>query len=534
MKKLLSLLLIVMVALTSVYANGGQETETATQTVDVTGLEPISEYPITDGEPITLTWWIPLNPSVAKHISNYDENIAIQEIEKRTGVDIKFIHPVAGQELEQFNIMMASGEYPDIIAMAGAYKGGIFQGVTDGVYRDLTDLIPIYAPDYYKVIKDHPDFEREITDLNGKIASFHAYKVPGDPAFRRMMIREDVLEKTGLDIPITIADYEELFEALLDLGITPYLLPKNGCEEEFAALFDVFITEGGTKLSRDTEDKVHFASYDPGFKDYLMLMNSWYEKGYISKDFASVTGPQSKVLFDTMKIGVMCDAIVANFNRGMTQGFVVESLPKPRNYEGQPLHYERNDASPKMGQNETIAAISTSCKNPEAALRLLNFFYTEEGAELLNWGVEGVNWNWVDGQRVYNDKMLNNPTMGTEEASYYYKLHFAPKINYPDTQVHANLLKSPESLAIRMKWGDEENVDSYNILPNLQFTEEEQSRIAKLQSELNTYVDEMTLKFIIGAESFDNWDKFIKTQEQLGVQELISIYQTALNRYLAK
>lgn len=64
-------------------------------------------------------------------------------------------------------------------------------------------------------------------------------------------------------------------------------------------------------------------------------------------------------------------------------------------------------------------------------MKLLNYGYTQEGADLYNWGVEGINWDWQGDKRVYNDTMLNNPKFGTEEASYIYKMLFAPKWAYP-------------------------------------------------------------------------------------------------------
>ena len=44
----------------------------------------------------------------------------------------------------------------------------------------------------------------------------------------------------------------------------------------------------------------------------------------------------------------------------------------------------------------------------------------------------------------------------------------------------------------------------------------------------------MILKFIVGAESFDNYDKFIATQKSLGAEKLISITQNAYDRYMQK
>ena len=534
MKRGLVLFLVLAMMLSVLSAGGSGErggNDGLTEGFTFDGTSPL-ETP----EPIKLTYWVPLNGSVSRIISNYDENIAFQEWQKRMGVDIEFIHPAVGQEQEAFNLLMASGELPDIIAAPNMYSGGVFQGLHDGVFADLTDLLPVYAPDYWKVIQEHDDFRREITDDNGRIPLFASYKVPGDPPFRRMVMKQENLDLIGETVPKTVEDYERIFQKFLDAGIVPYMLDGTGIEEEFVNLFDVHADEnqGGDFLYRDLDGKIHYAPYEEGYRQYLELINSWYEKGYISKDFASTNANQKKVLFDTDKVGMMVDAVVGTYNRVELEGDTVVSAPAPRLYEGQKLHYERNDATPMMQQNDTMVVISSACEHKDIALAILNYFYTEEGAELLNWGVEGVNWDWVDGERVYNDTMLNNPDMDTETASYYYKAHFAPKLNYPDTQVHANLLKSEGALNIRMQWADDPDVDSLYRLPNIQYTTEELDEATDIQVDLDSYCKEMTLKYITGAESFDNYDEFLKTQEAFGVNRLIEITQTAYDRYMAK
>ena len=42
---------------------------------------------------------------------------AYQETEKKTGIHIEFQHPAVGQEKNQFNLLMSSGDYPDVIRM---------------------------------------------------------------------------------------------------------------------------------------------------------------------------------------------------------------------------------------------------------------------------------------------------------------------------------------------------------------------------------------------------------------------------------
>ena len=49
----------------------------------------------------------------------------------------------------------------------------------------------------------------------------------------------------------------------------------------------------------------------------------------------------------------------------------------------------------------SAAAITTSCKNIEAAARLLDYAYGEEGHLLANFGIEGVTYEMIDGPDIH-------------------------------------------------------------------------------------------------------------------------------------
>lgn len=501
-------------------------------------LAQAAAYPIAQ-EGVTLTCWMPLSPAASKYITTMGESPAWQEYQKRTGVTIEFIHPTPNQEREQFNLLIASNNLPDILYFPQAYQGGAFQGMRDGLFQDVTDLLPAYAPDYYKLIAEDEEFFREVSDNDGRIVAFCGYKPQGDPPARRILFKEDVLEQLGASVPKTLAEYEALFEKMKAAGITPYLPVKNinGVEMQFAGMYGIYAEStdaNGIKFMKDENGVVKLAQIEPGFREYLKLMNDWYQKGYISKDFTSVDEQQANTLFDSGAVGMIIAPCVAAYNRGQNQGFSIVTAPYPRLQAGDKLHYEFLDIWPNMNRMETTAVITKDCKNVEAAVQFMNYAYTQEGAELLNWGVEGLNWDWVDGKRVYNDTMLKNEMFGTEEASYIYKAHLAPKLTYLDTECHANLLKSPGALAVRMAWADDPDVDTLYQLPPFELSADAQARRAEIMNDVTIYCNEMVLKFIIGTEPIENFDQYVQTLKGMGVEEAIALTQEAYDAYMSK
>lgn len=64
-----------------------------------------------------------------------------------------------------------------------------------------------------------------------------------------------------------------------------------------------------------------------------------------------------------------------------------------------------------------------------------------------------------------------------------------------------------------------------NPFPQMLGTPDQVSKIASIKADLETYRDEMLLKFIMGQESLDNFDQYVETLNKLGLQEMLSIYQ---------
>jgi putative aldouronate transport system substrate-binding protein len=261
-------------------------------------------------------------------------------------------------------------------------------------------------------------------------------------------------------------------------------------------------------------------------------MSNWYKAGYINKDFAGLKTPQIQSLFDSGKAATAAQAVVGTFNRGQQLKQNYLSSPYPRLKAGDKLHsmpYEN-----EIQAFDTEAVIPTTSKNKIEAIRWLNYAYTKEGSMLLNYGVEGKTYTLVNGVPKYTDYILNHPKYGTENTNYILRAHFAPKLRCLDIDCNPNLAKSPESAAIRKQYANDPDVDSTFQLPPVRLTSEETEKRAKIMTEVNTYTDEMILKFILGAEPISKFDDFVAQLKKMGIDEAVKITQAAYDRYKNK
>ena len=78
--------------------------------------EPLS-LPIVS-QPLTLSYWAPMSTNVAPTMQSFGEIACYVELEKRTGIHLQFQQPPLQQEQDQFNLLVASGKYPDVVEFA--------------------------------------------------------------------------------------------------------------------------------------------------------------------------------------------------------------------------------------------------------------------------------------------------------------------------------------------------------------------------------------------------------------------------------
>ena len=89
------------------------------------------------------------------------------------GVDIDWQEPASGQSAEQFNLIVATSDLPDIMyySWATSYPGGPDAAIADGKIVALNDYIEEYAPNFSARLDAHPDVRQEITTDSGNITA---------------------------------------------------------------------------------------------------------------------------------------------------------------------------------------------------------------------------------------------------------------------------------------------------------------------------------------------------------------------------
>lgn len=491
------------------------------------------QLPIVD-EPTTLSYFVADDSNAAIMTTDWNDNEFYQEMERRTGVHLEFEMVSSADYQTNFNLMIASGNLADMIYVGASYYAeGVDAAIDDGYFLDLTDLVDEYMPNYERIRTSDVQYELLSTTDSGRLGAVYELRQSKQGPWLGLWIRQDWLDDLGLDTPVTFDDYHEVLTAFKnEKGATaPLILNFSGSDGEFGTMSGGLNVLNSWQL--DETGKVNFGPYMDAWKEYVTIMHQWYTEGLIDPDFMATderTADMAKVV--TGASGV--------FAALYTMPSVYEAASEDPNMNlapvNPPVMNEGDEGHIRLRDSYTSGntAISADSENWEVALRWLDYLYTEEGALLANYGVEGDTFEFnEDGEPEFTDKILANEngwTMTQTVASYL--CPSAGIANWSDwTRELAGVPEKDQ--ACYDVWS--EFSDDWRLPSSVTLTQEESTERAALYADISTIVKEQTAQFISGALDIEsNWDAYISALEASGMERAIEITQAAYDRYLAR
>lgn len=472
-------------------------------------------------------------------INNGNDNLAIQELEKRTNVHIDWTHAPDAGATEAFNLMLASEEYDDIIIQAGAsYSQGLDYYVDEEILIDLVPYLDTFASDYRDVITSDEDVRRAVTTDAGRVPMFYTVNYNVQPTFFGYVTNQAWLDEAGItELPDTVEEFGHMLEVFTANGYgsnaTMYLY-NNGFDSIFLSAYDTgsgFLNIDGTSVYGPTTEN---------YKNYLATISDWYAKGYIDVDFMSRIHNYVDVnLFMSAEVAVyplmkahmsLVDSTWATIDEKWT----TVALPTPRAVEGTPTIASVGCIVSRVSAQGM--AVTTACQNPELATRWCNYFFSPEGSILADYGIEGLSFNYVDGEPVLSELIWNNEEYAmTQQLSVYCipenvvpRLYAWERYDTPDT---------PEKVARTDEvWFNNFDLEHWIGIPDgVAMTAEENETYANRMNDITTYMQEYTLSVITGVEDLNSsWDEYVAHCEQMGLSNCTALQQAALDRYFSK
>ena len=491
------------------------------------------QLPIVD-EPTTLSYFVADDSNAAIMTTDWNDNEFYQEMERRTGVHLEFEMVSSADYQTNFNLMIASGNLADMIYVGASYYAeGVDAAIDDGYFLDLTDLVDEYMPNYERIRTSDVQYELLSTTDSGRLGAVYELRQSKQGPWLGLWIRQDWLDDLGLETPVTFDDYHEVLTAFKnEKGATaPLILNFSGSDGEFGTMSGGLNVLNSWQL--DETGKVNFGPYMDAWKEYVTIMHQWYTEGLIDPDFMATDERTA----DMAKVVTGASGLFAAL---YTMPSVYEAASEDPNMNlapvNPPVMNEGDEGHIRLRDSYTSGntAISADSENWEVALRWLDYLYTDEGALLANYGVEGDTFEFnEDGEPEFTDKILANEngwTMTQTVASYL--CPSAGIANWSDwTRELAGVPEKDQ--ACYDVWS--EFSDDWRLPSSVTLTQEESTERAALYADISTIVKEQTAQFISGALDIEeNWDAYIASLESSGIERAIEITQAAYDRYLAR
>lgn len=479
-------------------------------------------YPLKTEE--TLTMWA--DAPVYAEYASYKEQPFYQDLMKNTGVTVDFRFPPQGQGQEAFNLLIASNNLPDIVLYHWTDVPGGPQKFLDEKYIiPLNEVFTTYAPNITKYLKEHPEADRMVKTDNHQYYCFPFLR--GDDwltTYLGPVVRSDLMKQFNIENPVTLDDWYDMLKTFQANGVKiPLTLPnKNYYLASGVNGFYDFYIDG---------EEVKYGPREESWKDFINVMNRWYNEGLIDKDYGSL---DATVIDQKMASG----DVGATLGGGSSVGTWLSSGKKNNEaYDLEGIAYPAVQAgmTPEFGQKDNIyvgtgcAAITTSCKNLELAAKFLDYFYTEEGQLFSNFGTEGVSYTMVDGEPVFTDAVFDEA--GTAAYIGKYAWSYSTTLAIQDRRMYEQRLAWDQQKKAIDVW-NKTNMKEH-LLPPILPNSEEAATVADITNQLDTYMEEFYFASVCAKEPLTDeaFDAYVAQLNAMGVDQLIEIYKTAIGRY---
>jgi len=367
---------------------------------------------VAQGSPVTFSAFF-ADPNA--NWANMEDEVG-KYITQKTGVTIKCEFPI-GTADDKINMIVASGQYPDLISPKGA--AGVL--IDNDAVLDLDPLIRKNAPNIMKVIGDQFDRMRFNTKKPG------VYFLPNNDTIGQVNFDTDswfklqlaALKEQKYPLVKTLADYEKVIATYVKAHPTIDGQPTIGLSllaEDWR--FVISVTNPAfwaTGYSDDGEwaiDPKTFAAKPHVMRteerEYFRWLNSVNAKGLLD--------PESFVQkYDQYKAKIASGRVVGVIDADWEIQDAVNSLKAAGMYE---RTYGRFGAVLKSGIKAAYnvptgfrggygIGITTSCKDPVRALKFLDWLASEEGQILIAWGIKDKHYTVDKGKRSFIPSYLD-------------------------------------------------------------------------------------------------------------------------------
>ena len=356
-----------------------------------------------------------------------------------------------------------------------------------------------------------------------------------------MLIRQDWLEKVGMQTPKTADEFYQALKAFQEKDAN-----GNGEKDEVMSLdptkFDASLTQWfglvynlvNFTIDDGKPSDITSPWHQPGIKPYFQFMKKLHDEGLL--DPAAIGSDTPNQNIENNRASAIASYCMATWNEANVAG-----AEDPR-YMPIPLVTADASITPIIATEPPALSYSRwsftkDAKNEEANARLIDLLCSDTYMELTQWGIKGDSYEIdKDGNKQLLPIALHNAydeayDKGIVIGDYLWANDsMFPKRRFVPMENEINVVPEYKAKAQVdvINYGHTTPIGTSNYLPVA--TIDEAQRRLELATDLETRSRELAANLILGNESIDDLDKHVAELDELGLPELIKIDQERLNR----
>jgi putative aldouronate transport system substrate-binding protein len=467
------------------------------------------------------------------------------DLKNTTGVNIDYICVNAEAKFENFSVLLASDDLPDLMAHGLTYYGKSARNAIDeGWFANLYDYKE-YMPNYLYQVKalNDPDVYNTVYYDDETIIWFYGIMKDATPSVG-FMTRGDWLDELGLNAE-DITTFDEVHDMLTrfktELSVQWPMEVFYTIELAPGVMFSGYNTSGvvspyGLPWAKVIDGQVQFTLTTDDDRDLMTMLSQWYSEELIDPAWPGYTSnDQMSSLITTGQTGYVC------MNPSQAQDFENAAndpeaewaaLSRPLLYEGQILKYGQKVSQMTYGN----AVVSAKCENIPLLCTWSDYFFSPAGSDQSSWGPEGITWEKDEnGNRMLTDFVLDNP----DGIGPSWVLNMYAGNNLCDAtlfdQRRSYAYDGGERLYNMFEiWTPTEYSGEYDFPTQFKLTDEQQAVVSSYSGDITTYIGENYLAFFDGSKPMSEWDSYVDGLNVIGLDDVLAIYQEAYQVYAEK
>ena len=460
-------------------------------------------------------------------------------------LDISWEEIVWADYQTNLSATMASGVFPDAIAFGTLTQDLPNQYGQEQMLVDIAQYKDLLV-NYQKFIDGSIGGEKAIYNDDGSMYAFYdgyvnENNIQGAQSFTAFAYRFDILQENNLTPATTLDEYTALCKKLKQLYPDVYPIGNSKDYPLYRGFVGIFHT-WDTLYWNGSEWK--YGPTEDNFRELLIYLNGLYKEGLIDPEFATDDGDQQqmakavtgKVLtFPTVWAGRVADwnRSAKEIGEGISWGLAY--LPSK---DGEMVSWKYGSRMPGYTLSKGYGImINANTAYPEWIVKMIDYQYSEEMIDMMNWGVEGETYEVKeDGSKDYTELVYSqdNPELYMAQygsTSIAYRrcgIVFAPQVFEPLSYLmdkdpwwdESDGYTTGQYWVMTDKYGGEDSVAPTDRAPYYTLSAEESQMRANALTAYETLSKEWGHYFIVGQKDPANdadWQAYLNTLSTSGV-----------------